>query len=971
MKNILTPGVALMNRLKYPQKFLVISSFFLLFIIILIFIIFNDANTRANKLKLETSGVKYVRLLSEFLQDIQNYRSTSFAYLSGDESFRDNVLAIDQELKEDIKQINNFERGQYNKLHVLSSEWNEIAKSTNSLIEKRFELTPNESFSQHTEIINKILELINETGSVTGLILDSQINTYYLTDSILNELPRFTELLGLTRGLGTAIIINNSITEAERIRFITLYSTIDEDIQDINENFEKINAADPATGQIIRPTLDKTNNLTRNYLNLISSNIINNNLSGINSREYINAGTSAISANFQLLRLESDNLTRLINKRLERLNFDRLLLTLSLLTTLAIITYLFFSFYESVVGTITTLQKASERIANGDFSKKAKVSANDEVGNLADSLNTTADKLNTLISSEKLLRSINNQILYSKDLTEAVSNITQEIGKLFNADRVTLRFFDKKNQQFSQIISEYLKSGNIPHASIINFQKNLNAYFLNELFTNKSTLIIDNIKKNYPAEFENIIDELNIKSLIAAPLFYLNKPIGAIFVLNLIENKGWSSKDIEIINSIASQTAIGINLLQINERLKKSVNYEQTTREILEKIGQLTEHDQIFGYILEKLLDVLDVNISLHMHTVKGENLIIELERTKGEESYINQILRYPEKPSREMFSDLPQKVIAVNNIDEDIQDPEILKSYKAKKLVSFMLLSSNTYTKTDRDEKVIGITLVSNNYPRIWTEEEKDFFKLLIETTTTSYYELKQRQELEEIRRNFIATLTHDLRSPIIAEQKALEIVLASPDETQLIKYKEYIEDIYKTNEELLRLVNNLLTVFHMESGKIELSFSPESIKDIINDSVRTTKYLAQDQSSKIITDIEEDLSPVYCERSEITRVITNLISNAIKHNRKYLTITVSAVKAGSGIMVSVKDDGIGIKEADKSKIFQRYPTAKRKIGTGLGLYLSKEIVELHNGKIWFESKENEGTTFFFTLPFKQPEAG
>ena len=175
---------------------------------------------------------------------------------------------------------------------------------------------------------------------------------------------------------------------------------------------------------------------------------------------------------------------------------------------------------------------------------------------------------------------------------------------------------------------------------------------------------------------------------------------------------------------------------------------------------------------------------------------------------------------------------------------------------------------------------------------------------------------------------------------------------------------DMYKTNQELLHIVNNILSVYQYESGKSELKLEKVNISDLINESVKSMKPLAQDQKSEIIVDIQSDLPPVTADKGEILRVVNNLVSNAIKHNKEYTNITIRAGKTNDEVQVSVSDNGKGIPESERPNIFQRYPTTKRKIGTGLGLYLSKQIIDAHKGKIWFESEIDKGTTFYFTCP-------
>ena len=259
---------------------------------------------------------------------------------------------------------------------------------------------------------------------------------------------------------------------------------------------------------------------------------------------------------------------------------------------------------------------------------------------------------------------------------------------------------------------------------------------------------------------------------------------------------------------------------------------------------------------------------------------------------------------------------------------------------------------------------MICSKIQRIWTSNEIDKLKLIVDTTNLVYQEIMQRKESEELKKTFLATLTHDLRSPLNAEQKALEAILSNKLGTSLDNFCEYLKDIYTTNEELLRIVNNILSVYHYESGKVELILEFADIKSIINSSVRSLMHLAQDQGSDIILNISNDLPLIKIDRDEIYRVITNLLSNAIKHNKKGTHIVISANRTDNEILISVKDNGKGISEEEKLNLFQRYPTTKRKIGSGLGLYLSKQIIDAHHGKIWFTSEEEKGTTFYFTLP-------
>ena len=168
------------------------------------------------------------------------------------------------------------------------------------------------------------------------------------------------------------------------------------------------------------------------------------------------------------------------------------------------------------------------------------------------------------------------------------------------------------------------------------------------------------------------------------------------------------------------------------------------------------------------------------------------------------------------------------------------------------------------------------------------------------------------------------------------------------------------------MRIVENILAVYHYESGEYRLNKTPENIVNIIETSIRMMLPLAKDKNSRILQDIDKNLPSVMLDKNEIGRVVTNLLNNAIKHTKPGTEIKIKSSLQDNNIIISITDNGEGIKEEDKPNIFQRYPTVKRKIGTGLGLYLSKQIIDAHKGKIWFSSEAGRGTTFSFTLPIE-----
>ncbi|OGI26523.1 MAG: hypothetical protein A2287_04175 [Candidatus Melainabacteria bacterium RIFOXYA12_FULL_32_12] len=577
------------------------------------------------------------------------------------------------------------------------------------------------------------------------------------------------------------------------------------------------------------------------------------------------------------------------------------------------------------------------------------------------------DQIQETSDRERLLRTIINEVLTSTSLKEAVQSITFEVGILFDVDRVAIRFYDETFRVFSEVVGEYKRDESVPSAiGMGSYPKEVDEYLATELFDKKNTLIVNDINDpKYPEPLREEYKRLGVISTIAVPVFYQNNSIAILVITNTTPKKAWEKEDIDILNPIVQQISIGINLFRLNERLKKSLDNERIVREMIIEVRKLETHDQIYDYLLTKLAPTFNVDRSLHLHEDDKANLYIQNEYIADKERYkslYKQTLLCAECINE--IRPVPEQAIPINNVDEEIRDIEFREYLKSNEIQALLLYPTSRRVFEAEHEEITGITLITSSSPRKWTSDEVDLFKLMIDAASIVFFEASQRQELDETRRTFIATLTHDLKSPIIAEQKAIEFMTSRDPVSPLKDYIEYLEDIYNTNEELLRIVNNMLSVYQYESGMIVLNIQPGNVKNVIEEAIRSLKYLARAEESNIIVDIEPDLPLVMMDRTEINRVLVNLISNAIKHNKKGTQITIAAKKINNEVQVSVKDNGRGVSEVEKPKIFQRYPTTKREVGTGLGLYLSKQIVELHNGRIWFESEINKGTTFYFTLP-------
>jgi signal transduction histidine kinase len=181
------------------------------------------------------------------------------------------------------------------------------------------------------------------------------------------------------------------------------------------------------------------------------------------------------------------------------------------------------------------------------------------------------------------------------------------------------------------------------------------------------------------------------------------------------------------------------------------------------------------------------------------------------------------------------------------------------------------------------------------------------------------------------------------------------------------------KSNEDMLGLVNALLEVYRFESGQLKLCKTNFPLKDLVVQCYEELKPLTQkkNQDFEFVFEIEDNVY-IQADRAELKRVITNLCGNAVNYTNPGGKITVLTKIQNNDLIFSVTDNGNGIPKEDMGNLFTRFSqgtTKKRSTGTGLGLYLSRQIIEAHGGKIWAESKIDKGSEFSFLLTDVVPE--
>jgi signal transduction histidine kinase len=280
---------------------------------------------------------------------------------------------------------------------------------------------------------------------------------------------------------------------------------------------------------------------------------------------------------------------------------------------------------------------------------------------------------------------------------------------------------------------------------------------------------------------------------------------------------------------------------------------------------------------------------------------------------------------------------------------------------------------------KLTGILLVGEKLSGdIFDDQELEVLAVLANQVAISLENARLYEELSEsnaqlmqasrLKSQFLASMSHELRTPLNSIIGFSKVLLNRFDGELTERQETYIRSVHNSGAHLLQLINGILDFSRIEAGKLEMSSEELDLHELIDECIESSMPLARGKQMKLEKNMPLELPPLSGDRTKVKQILLNLLSNAIKFTAQG-RVLVSVVAEPEAIRVSVADTGIGIREDDLARLFEPFqqldnPVARSAGGTGLGLAISKKFVELHGGRIWAESRENQGSTFHFTLP-------
>jgi PAS domain S-box-containing protein len=314
--------------------------------------------------------------------------------------------------------------------------------------------------------------------------------------------------------------------------------------------------------------------------------------------------------------------------------------------------------------------------------------------------------------------------------------------------------------------------------------------------------------------------------------------------------------------------------------------------------------------------------------------------------------------PQAENFLEVDQKKLIGKSVDE------LSKIDKVKPLADILGKDIKTLF---RQELTITQNFILEVSTVPLTESGRRIGSLIV------LHDISREKMVERMKTEFVSISAHQLRTPLSAIKWTLRMLLDGDLGKITSEQRSFIEKTYVSNERMINLINDLLNVTRIEEGRYLYKPVLSEIEKVIQFIIDSYKEQAERKNIKLVfKKPKEKLPKVLLDTEKMNLAVQNLVDNAVRYTPSKGSVTVSLNYDKKDITVSVKDTGIGIPEDQKERVFSRFFRGANVIkmeteGSGLGLFISKNIIESHGGKIWFDSEEGKGATFYFSIPFKQ----
>ncbi|MDQ3953457.1 MAG: GAF domain-containing protein [Actinomycetota bacterium] len=464
-------------------------------------------------------------------------------------------------------------------------------------------------------------------------------------------------------------------------------------------------------------------------------------------------------------------------------------------------------------------------------------------------------------------------------------------------------------------------------------------------------------------------DALNARQLVAAPLVLTDKTLGVVGALNS-RRGAFTHEDLRLLTVLADRVALTIENGQLVGRLQRQVQELEGLHRLSRLLLSSETMERIVGESIRIVAEMLDCGKMALLLNDEGDGSLVAMTSAVGlDDAQVEGLRMTLDEPSLTATVFRTKTPMVSNDAPND--------AWVNRHMVELLGIESLLAVPLTTGPKPIGVLKAMNARKGYFNEDDVRFAMLLggqvgalVESSMGRQRERQLVQKLREADRTkseFVSMLAHELKGPMTTILGFSETLKQQWGNVSDEKKLSIIDIVAKETGRLSRLVNDLLDVSRMEAGTLRYELNPVSLPELL-ESIMTV-HTSLSAQHLVVNDLPPDLPKVMADNDRLRQVFINLLTNATRYSPEGTAIRVRARELpGDGMVeVSVVDEGIGISEQDQGRIFSKFSMLPKpgwvKKGTGLGLFITKGIVEAHGGRIWVQSEPGKGSTFAFTL--------
>jgi len=480
---------------------------------------------------------------------------------------------------------------------------------------------------------------------------------------------------------------------------------------------------------------------------------------------------------------------------------------------------------------------------------------------------------------------------------------------------------------------------------------------------------------DWPANVEH-----GVHSALGVPIFGGGQVVGILGMARM-RVQPFTPEETRLVETFASQAAIAIENVRLFNETKESLEQQTAVAEVLKTISRSAfDLQPVLEIVTENAVRLSGADIGW-LARAEGDNFKV-FAFSSGFPADLRKQME--ERPWRSFADPIARSAIMPRLLSErrtqhirDIRDEEDMKN-------SLTVTVTGTRTALGvpmlRESRAIGGIVVARYEVRPFNEREIELVTTFADQAAIAIENVRLFNEIQEKSRQleianqhkseFLANMSHELRTPLNAIIGFSDVLLQRMFGDISEKQADYLQDIQSSGKHLLSLINDILDLSKIEAGRMELELSEFSLPDALSNGVTMIRERAANHAISVDLAVKDGVDRIVADERKLKQVMFNLLYNAVKFTPDGGRITVGASRDDGTVRIAVADTGIGIDPAERERIFEEFQQSARtsdrsREGTGLGLSLSKRIVELHGGRIDVESEVGKGSTFTVTLPF------